>query len=274
MGCAAPCNNQQSNANFPSHESQFLGAAAQHMDDPMSPTENRQEHFKSQDCFSVAQPFKQVQSRPSQPEFTFTPTSPDAARDSMLTNSALASFTPSSNSPEPACKIPSVSSHDDVGDVLEWELDDLDFVHLYTPRFWTPGSDPDFCIVDPQSAADNAYQGTNTQFASDTVNPLPGQKSMDTSLSLTLRQSRSSRSSPASEDGSASSDRSNVLQIPRQNVQKVKKKRRKLDDAGRKNAQMVRKVGACVRCRMFKLKVKYYSGPSLLNGLPYSIYIN
>ncbi|KAI9694610.1 MAG: hypothetical protein M1822_000226 [Bathelium mastoideum] len=226
---------QQPGAHRSTCGNQIPNATETLLDDPITDPADYQEHVEPSNPLSFEPSMNQVQPRNPETSLAFEPEVTNDACGSILVNAASPTFDSVIYTPGSSSKVPSSISVDDSANI------NVDFD---MPDSVSPCSEEDAWMLWPRLVT-TAHPLTHSQRSSNPATPLSTGKTP--SLSCTSERQPYLDGSPhASEKGSPAptSRPSTCLQIPQRNKQKVNK-RRKLNDDERKNAKMVRKMGAC-----------------------------
>ena len=250
-----PC--QQSGADCLSCLDHALGAVEPLLPDLSSPLVTQQSPFEPpRPSLGHGQSVNEMQSYPLGTNCLLNPNLLDTTNNEQYQDQAAAdqfspAYSPILESPASSTRVTATSSWEDVRD-------------LDRPRNITPLSEEDLSVIRASSARAATQHPSNARQSSYPANShptTPFSVPKTPSLSGSELHTYFDVSSPASDNGSPTSPQSLSLTLPKQNIQKVGK-RRQLTLDERKNAKTVRKMGACVRCRVFKLKVSFCRTPS------------
>lgn len=249
MNAGSQCECQQSGASCLSCLNQYVDLAEPFMPNQTSPMISQQSQpnmpFGLGQPTNGMQPYSPFETDHVVPPWMSNATYNDHQHEQAPADPFSSRFSPTLQSPASSTRVTATSSWE--------ELADLD-----SQRHITPLSEDDSSTTQAKSEKTINQHSSNIRHSSYPTTPLSAQKTPESLGSE--QQAYFDVSSPASENSSPTSLQSLSLTVPKQNIQRVNK-RRQLTVDERKNAKTVRKVGACVRCRVFKLKVSFWSNP-------------
>ena len=228
------------------------------MPDSMSLAVQQQRHVETpHPSFSLVPSTNELQSCSAVMHRAYDSSLMDTTSNTQYQEQSVADFSslrcsPALNTPESSTKIPSVGSWDDLrdfdfgGDAITCSSEDVQTIRAKSSR---TVSRPTLNVWPSSGSATPSSAAKTPSSSGSELRPY-----IDTP-------------SPASDNSSAASWQMLSLPQPKQKAPRINK-RRQLNEEERKNAKTVRKMRACVRCRMFKLKVRNRNCSSIFSLAP------